>query len=124
MSQPPVKVKFLLDENLSPKFQAAILRQNPQIDILRVGDAGAPAFGTPDPNLLDYLEIAQRILVTDNRKSMPGHLQDHWAKGGHTWGILWLKPGSSLTSWVSTIVLIWEVSDAAEWRDRLDWIPL
>ncbi len=123
MTQSTAKVRFLLDENLSPKFQAAVLRQNPKIDILRVGNSGAPNFGTLDPALLDYLEITQRILVTYDRKSMPGHLEDHWEKGGHIWGILWLKPGSSLNSWVNTIVLIWEASEVNEWCDRLAWIP-
>ena len=33
-----MKVKFILDENLSPRLKIAVLRLNPEIDILRVGD--------------------------------------------------------------------------------------
>jgi hypothetical protein len=33
MTQSQAKAKFLLDENLSPRFQAAVLRQNPQIGL-------------------------------------------------------------------------------------------
>ncbi|MBD2409406.1 hypothetical protein FACHB389_13070 [Nostoc calcicola FACHB-389] len=62
-----MKVRFLLDENLSPKLKTAVLRFNPAIDILRVGDAEAPPLGTLDPEILRYLELSQRILVTDNR---------------------------------------------------------
>lgn len=69
-----MKVRFLLDENLSPKLKLAVFRLNPQSDILRVGDSGAPAFGTLDPDVLMYLEREQRILLTDNRASMPSHL--------------------------------------------------
>lgn len=72
-----MKVRFLLDENLSPKLKVAVLRLNPTIDILRVGDADAPPLGTLDPELLRFLELSQRLLVTDNRKSMPGHLEAH-----------------------------------------------
>ncbi|MDF5736344.1 MULTISPECIES: hypothetical protein [unclassified Nostoc] len=39
-----VKVRFLVDENLSPKLKIAVFRLNPAIDILRVGDAEAPPF--------------------------------------------------------------------------------
>jgi hypothetical protein len=36
-----MKVRFLLDENLSPRLKAALLRLNPAIDVVRVGDPGA-----------------------------------------------------------------------------------
>ncbi len=82
-----MKVRFLLDENLSPKLKVAVLRLNPTIDILRVDDPDAPPLGTLDPELLRFLELSQRILVTDNRKSMPRHLEAHWEAGGHIWGL-------------------------------------
>ena len=44
-----MKVSFLLDENLSPRLKLAVLRLNPEINILRVGDEGTPNFGTLDP---------------------------------------------------------------------------
>ena len=33
-----MKIKFLLDENLSPRLKVAVLRLNPEIDILRQSD--------------------------------------------------------------------------------------
>ncbi|MCC5618192.1 DUF5615 family PIN-like protein [Nostoc sp. CHAB 5836] len=78
-----MKVRFLLDENLSPKLKTSVLRLNPAIDILRVGDSEAPLLGTLDPDILRYLELSQRMLITDNRKSMPEHLEEHWGDGGH-----------------------------------------
>jgi hypothetical protein len=49
-----VKVRFLLDENLSPPLKIAVLRLNPAIDILRVGESNAPPLGTLDPDVLLY----------------------------------------------------------------------
>jgi hypothetical protein len=82
-----MKVRFLLDENLSPRFKLAILRLNSEIDILRVGDSSAPALGTLDPDILIYLQESQRILLTNNRKTMPEHLEEHWANNGFIWGL-------------------------------------
>lgn len=82
-----MKVRFLLDENLSPQIQAGLWRYNPAIDVVRVGDRGVPPLGTADPDLLRYLESAQRALVTNNRVSMPGHLRDHYEAGGQHWGV-------------------------------------
>ena len=46
---------ILIDENLSPQLKLAVLRLNPNIDILRIGDDDAPPLGTLDPNVLRYL---------------------------------------------------------------------
>lgn len=72
-----MKIRFLLDENLSKQIKMAVLRLNSSIDILCVGEPDAPPFGTLDPEILSYVDLSQRLLVTDNRKSMPGHLELH-----------------------------------------------
>ncbi|MDY6782514.1 MAG: DUF5615 family PIN-like protein [Cyanobacteriota bacterium] len=118
-----MKTRFLLDENLSPQFKAAVLRLNPAIDILRVGEPNAPPLGTLDPEILQYLELSQRLLITDNRSSIPGHLEAHWAAGGQSWGVVWLRPSATMGQWLEALLIIWEVTEAEEWRDRLDWIP-
>lgn len=118
-----MKVRFLIDENLSPRLKLALQRLNPAIDILRVGDQNAPALGTLDPDLLRYLDLAQRLLVTDNRTSMPAHLEDHWATGGHLWGLIWIRPDATIGKFAQELFLIWDASEAEEWIDRLDWIP-
>ena len=61
-----MKVRFLLDENLSPRLKVALLRLNPIVDVVRVGDPDAPPLGTRDPDVLRYLETSQRLLVTSN----------------------------------------------------------
>ena len=86
-----MKVRFLLDENEPPRLKTALLRYNSTIDVLRAGEPGTPQFGTLDPDLLHYLELSQRALVTSNRTSMPAHIQAHWAAGGHLWGVFYVR---------------------------------
>ena len=64
-----MKIRFLLDENLAPLLKSALLRLDPTIDVVRVGDADAPPFHTLDPDILAFCEAEQRLLVTGNRKS-------------------------------------------------------
>lgn len=118
-----MKVRFLLDENQSPRLKTALLRLNPTIDVLRIGDPEAPSLSTPDPDLLRYLELGQRALVTSNRTSLPEHIAAHWAAGGHLWGVLWVRPGTPVGRLAQDLYLIWEASEAEEWIDRLDWVP-
>jgi hypothetical protein len=118
-----MKVRFLLDENLPPRLKAALLRLNPAIDVARVGDPGAPPLGTPDPDVLRYLELSQRILITLNRKSMPAHIESHWTAGGHLWGLFWVRSRIPIGRLAQALFLVWEASEAEEWIDWLDWIP-
>jgi hypothetical protein len=115
-----VKIRFLLDENLSKQIKQAVLRINPNIDILSVGEPDAPTFGTLDPEILNYLESAQRLLITDNRRSMPEHLQAHWAKNKQIWGLCWVRPKTSIGQLAESVCLIWEMTEAEEWVDVVD----
>jgi len=118
-----MKTQFLLDENLSIRLKKAVLQFDSQIDILRVGEPETPPLGTLDPEILEYLEMSRRILITDNRSSMPAHLSEHWNAGQQIWGLLWVRPSASLRDIAEAIYIVWEASDAEEWIDTLDWIP-
>ncbi len=119
-----MKLRFLIDENLSPQIQQALRRHYPEIDALRVGDAGAPAFGTLDPAILDYLQQSQRCLLTDNRASMPVHVRDHAAAGGQHWGIFIVRKHAPLGALIKELSLYWEASEAEEWIDRIEWLTI
>jgi hypothetical protein len=118
-----MKIRFLIDENLTPRLKAALWRYSPEIDVLRVGDEGAPVRGTLDPEILLYLETSRRLLVTDNRSSIPGHVADHAAAGRRHWGIAWTRPDVRIGPLAEALHLIWAASEAKEWIDRTVWIP-
>lgn len=120
-----MKVRYLLDENLSPRLKTALARLNAAIDVLRVGDDGAPPLGTRDPEILTVLFNSERILVTANRRTMASHLRDHYHQGGHShWGILWVRRNSTDNDIANSLHLIWEVTQAEEWMDKSDYIPM
>jgi hypothetical protein len=118
-----VTVRFLLDENLPPRLKPAIARYPFQIDLLRVGDPGAPSLGTSDPDILQYVQTTQRLLITNYRESMPAHVAAHVANGGYHWGVLRVRPGTAIRQIADEIALIWEASEAKEWLNVEDWIP-
>jgi len=79
---------FLFDENLSRVIAIQLRRLKPGMSVFTVGEAEAPAKGTPDPQILCWVEEHHCLLVTNNRTSMPGHLRDQLAAGRHIPGIL------------------------------------
>ena len=118
-----MKVRILLDENLSPRLKAGLLRYDPSIDILRVGDEDAPPLETGDADILLYLEHARRLLVTDNRSTIPDHMVEHFATGHHHWGVFEIRPSATIGQVLEILYLVWEASEAEEWIDQLRWIP-
>jgi hypothetical protein len=119
-----LKVRCLLDENVPLHLKVALQRRAPSFDILRVGEEEAPPFGTLDPEILRYLSSAQRLLLTNNRASMPEHVAGHLAQGNHHWGIFRIRPSASMTEVIDACLLLWEASEAEEWLDALEWLPL
>ncbi len=105
-----MKIWFLLDENLAPRLKGAILSLDATIDVVRVGDMDTPPLQTPDPDILTFCEAEQRLLVTNNRKSMPEHLVTHWNAGAHFWGLFWVRPGASDALVAETIFVYGELA--------------
>ena len=110
--------------NLTKAFhRRARLGEQPSIEVLRVGDAGCPAYGTQDPELLVWCEENDFILVSDDRTTLPKHLQDHLALGRHSPGILLVKHNSTIQKIIESVVLVVSV-DPELCRDQWVFIPL
>ena len=93
-------------------------------DTWSVGDPGAPPRGTADPEILRWCEEHQFLLVTNNRHSMPQHLGEHLAAGGHVPGILLLRRRATPGPVIDDLLLIAEVAPEDEYRDRIEYVPL
>ena len=118
-----MKVCFLLDENQSPRLKTALVRLIPGADVLRVGDSTAPALSTPDMDLLHYLELTRRALITADRTTIPTHLEAHRTAGGLHWGIFWVRPRMPIGRLTESLQIIWEASEADDWINQENWIP-
>ena len=117
-------LKYLLDEHVDPRLQKALRRQAPELVVWCLGDAGAPALQTLDADILNWCEANAFVLVTNNRASMPVHLQDHLAGGQHVPGIFILNPDLTMGETIDELLLIWSASEAEEYADRLSYLPV
>ncbi len=77
-------------------IRAQLLHHEAGMVILTVGHEPAPPLKTPDPAILQWIEQEGFILVSRNRRTMPRHLRDHLAAGGHIPGIMLLRRHASL----------------------------
>ena len=101
-----------------------LARQAPGLVVWAIGDPGAPDCGTPDPELLRWCETNGFILVTQNRRTMPGHFAAHLRANGHLPGIFVVGPGMSLSEMTEELTLIAGASLPNEHRDTIRYLPL
>jgi hypothetical protein len=117
-------IRYLLDEHVDHTLRAQLIRHASDLIVWVIGDPGAPKPGTLDPDILLWCEANSFFLVTNNRKSMPVHLQDHLATGHHVPDILTLNPDMTLGATIDELLLIWGASEAEEYQDLLLYLPL
>ncbi len=99
----------------------AILRREPSIDFqtARV----ARLVGVPDPEVLALAARTERVLVTYDRKTMPNHFAEFIVHTSSS-GVIVIPQKLSIRDAVDDLLLIWTASDAEEWLNRIQVLPL
>jgi hypothetical protein len=98
-----MRVRFQADADLDARILRGLRRIAPEIDFRTAVDAALT--GLKDPEVLRIAADSGRILVSQDRRSLPAHFA-HFSEA------------------IDELVLIWNVSEAEEWIGRLIWIPL
>ena len=115
--------RYLIDENLSPAYREQLLDREPLLEVLRVGNEGAPARSTQDPEILKWCEQNNFILVTKDPNTIPKHLSDHLAAGHHVPGIIMTNSSVPTGAILEDLILIAGASHEDEFRDQIVYIP-
>lgn len=117
--------RFLTDANFSFRILAGLQRRHAQLDIVTAQDAGL--MRTPDLDLLAWAKEHDRILLTHDLKSMPGHFKAFVAQlppGEHTPGVIYADQDMPLGKVIDDLLLIASCSTHQEWQDREIYLPL
>jgi hypothetical protein len=120
-------LRFLLDEHLRGALWSALQQHNAggvsPVDAVCVGDPPDLPLGSPDSEILLWAEREGRILVSRDKKSLPGHLADHLKAGHHVPGIFIVRQRCSLPQVVASLVKAVSAANHAGWRDYISHIP-
>ena len=114
---------YLLDEHIPSAYRTQLVYHEPSLTVWKIGDEGAPPKSTPDPEILHWCEQNDFMLVTNNRKSMPGHLADHLAAGHHVPGIITIDLNAPMGVVLEDLLLIVGASSGDELIDRILDVP-
>ena len=116
-----MSVRFQADADLNHVIVKATLRREPSIDFQTAHEAGL--VGLRDPEVLALAAQAGRVLVTHDCKTMPKHFAEFI---GHTTssGVIVIPQKLPVRAAIEDLLLIWTASEAEEWHNRIQVLPL
>lgn len=110
------------DEDFNNRFVRGLLRRQPDLDILRVQDAGLA--GRDDEEVLAWAASEGRILITHDVTTMKQTAYDRIAAGLPMPGVFEISQDVSIGRALDEILLLVLCSDQDEWQGQVRFLPL
>jgi Domain of unknown function (DUF5615) len=115
-------VRFLADENFNNQIVRGILRQNSNIDLVRVQDVGLS--GVDDPTVLAWAAQEGRIVLTHDVATMISFAYERIESELSMPGLFEVNRRVAVGLAIEEIILIAECSLEGEWEGQVRFLPL
>lgn len=115
-------LRLAVDENFNNDILRGILRRAPELEIVRVQDAGLA--GADDPAVLDWAARERRILFTHDVSTMTHFAYQRAQAGLSMPGLFEVSRGIPIARAIEDILLIAECSTGDEWQGQVRYLPL
>jgi predicted nuclease of predicted toxin-antitoxin system len=116
-----VKICYQADADLNQAIVTGVLRREPTIDFQTA--YAAQLEGVKDIEVLAIAAKQKRILVSHDRRTMPLEFAQ-FITNNQSSGVLIVSRKVPIEIIIEELILIWEVSSAEEWINRIAKIPL
>lgn len=98
------------------------MRREPSVDFLTAKAAGLR--GMHDLAVLALAAEHRRVLVSHDVGSMPAHYRAFRNAGRDSSGVFLIQQSLDIGTAIDELLPVWITSEASEWENRLDWLPL
>jgi hypothetical protein len=116
-----LRVHFLADANFNQKIVRGLLIREPAIDFERP-ETVIPE-KTPDPQVLALAESLGRVLVTHDVSTMPGWFRQ-FVEERRCAGLILVPDKLPIRDVIEDLLLIWHLTEAGEWVNHMQRLPL
>jgi hypothetical protein len=114
-------IRFQADADLDHKIVQAARKSEPSMDFASALDSGLER--VPDPEVLELAASQNRILVTHDRRTMPGYFRSRLAQGKSSPGVFLVSQFAALGPVVEALVTVWAASEPSDWRNQMRHVP-
>ena len=115
-----MRIRFQAYADLNEDIVTGVLRREPGVDFQTATEAGLR--GLEDAQVLSLAARNERILISHDRKTMPGHFAE-FIRTNVSPGVFIVSQKLDLLSAVEDLLLIWGASDSTEWTNLICTIP-
>ena len=115
-------LSLVTDENFNNDILRGLLRQLPNLDIVRIQDVGLS--GADDPDVLTWAAEEDRILLTHDVRTITRFAYERVAAGLPMPCVFEISRTLPLREVIADLVLVATCSDAAEWEGQVQYLPL
>ena len=115
-------LRLLSDEDFNGNVVAGVRRCYPEIDVVRVQDAGLS--GREDPDILEWAAKEGRILLTNDKRTMITFALQRIKDERAMPGLFVLRGKTSIQDAIEAVAMVALLSDHADWDKRIEWLPL
>ena len=116
-----MRVRFLADSNFNQKIVGGLRLREPAIDFA-LPQAMIPD-RMKDADILNLARSAGRIVVSHDVTTMP-YWFNRCVQEGSRSGLILVPENVSIRDTIEELLLVWHVSEAEEWTNRIEWLPL
>ena len=115
-------LRLAADENFNNDIVRGLLRRKPDLDIVRVQDAGLS--GADDSRVLEWTAREGRILLTHDVSTMTSYAYERIQAGKSMPGIFEVSRNLPIGKIIEDILLLAEYSLENEWDGQVRYLPL
>jgi predicted nuclease of predicted toxin-antitoxin system len=115
-------IRFILDENFNGKIVRGLRIRKPDVDMIRVQDTELA--GADDPTLLAWAAQEGRILLTHDFETMTKYANERITQGLPLAGVIFVRDTLPIAKVIEDLITILGASDASDWENRTDFLPL
>jgi hypothetical protein len=115
-------LKLAADEDFNNNMVLGVLRRNPDVDIMRVQEAGLS--GAEDPSVLKWAAEEGRVLFTHDVNTMTDHAYQRINAGETMPGLFAVPRSVPIGTAIEDMLLIAECSVEGEYEGQVHYLPL
>jgi hypothetical protein len=115
-------LRLATDEDFNNRILRGLLRRKPDLDIVRVQDAGLT--GRSDAEVLEWAAREGRVLLTHDVTTMKRCVDERTAAGLPMPGVFELSQHIPIAQAIEDILLLAECSIEGEWEGLITFLPL
>jgi hypothetical protein len=116
-----LRIRFQADADLNFDIVKAVRQQELAVDFISAVDAALR--GVSDPEVLDRVASANRVLVSHDRRTMLKHFRSRLIVGKSSPGLLVVSQNAPIRLVVESIIVLWSVADPIDLSDQAYHLP-